>query len=146
MPLVVSGNELFSIHSVQHELTNRRFIEKRGVGYTVRCPAGCDGSEVTESHHFRLMGKDMVRAHTHPHTPTPPHTHTRACTRTHTRTHTQYDRYQKFGTEEFILQMGGVLCPRPGCGMGLLPDDMGRRVQCPRGIGGCGVRESGVRV
>ncbi len=40
-----------------------------------------------------------------------------------------------------MLQMGGVLCPNAGCGMGLLPDDTGRRVQCPReiGMGGCGV-------
>lgn len=53
----------------------------------------------------------------------------------------QYDRYQRFGTEELVLQMGGVLCPSPECGMGLLPDDpQARRVQCPREIGGCGVR------
>ncbi len=55
----------------------------------------------------------------------------------------QYNRYQRFGTEEFVLQMGGVLCPNAGCGMGLLPDDTGRRVQCPRErereMGGCGV-------
>ncbi len=55
----------------------------------------------------------------------------------------QYNRYQRFGTEEFVLQMGGVLCPSAGCGMGLLPDDTGRRVQCPRErereMGGCGV-------
>ncbi len=44
----------------QVELTSRRFIEKRGVGYTLRCPAGCEGSEVTESHHFRLLGKELV--------------------------------------------------------------------------------------
>ena len=56
-----------------------------------------------------------------------------------THTHTQYNRYQKFGTEEFILQMGGVLCPNRGCGQGLLPEDPGRRVQCPRMTGGCGV-------
>ena len=39
-----------------------------------------------------------------------------------------------------MLQMGGVLCPNPDCGMGLLPEDPGRRVVCPRGqSGGCGV-------
>ena len=53
----------------------------------------------------------------------------------------QYDRYQRFGTEEFVLQMGGVLCPARGCGMGLLPEDpTARRVQCPQESGGCGVR------
>ena len=51
----------------------------------------------------------------------------------------QYDRYQRFGTEECILEAGGVLCPRPNCGQGLFPEDDGRRVQCPRMIGGCGV-------
>ena len=54
----------------------------------------------------------------------------------------QYDRYQRFGTEEFVLKMGGVLCPQPECGMGLLPEDRGRRVVCPMGqSGGCGVSE-----
>ena len=37
-----------------------------------------------------------------------------------------------------MLQRGGVLCPQPECGMGLLPEDRGRRVICPRGpSGGC---------
>ena len=39
-----------------------------------------------------------------------------------------------------MLQMGGVLCPARGCGMGLLPEDSSaRRVQCPHENGGCGV-------
>ncbi len=50
----------------------------------------------------------------------------------------QYAKYQAFGTEECILQMGGVLCPNRGCGQGLLPEE-GRRVQCPALTGGCGV-------
>ena len=54
----------------------------------------------------------------------------------------QYDRYQRFGTEEFILQVGGVLCPQADCGQGILPEDDSRRVQCPRMIGGCGVSKS----
>ena len=54
----------------------------------------------------------------------------------------QYDRYQKFGTEEFILECGGVLCPNTDCGQGLFPEDDGRRIQCPRIIGGCGVSKS----
>ena len=58
----------------------------------------------------------------------------------------QYDRYQRFGTEEFVLQVGGVLCPARNCGMGLLPEDpSARRVQCPQEIGGCGVRGEGGR-
>lgn len=35
--------------------------------------------------------------------------------------------------------MGGVLCPAPGCGAGLIPVDDGRRVCCELG---CGVRSS----
>ena len=35
--------------------------------------------------------------------------------------------------------MGGLLCPNPGCGEGLLPDDGGTRVQCPEVPNGCGV-------
>jgi parkin len=91
------------------QLQDRQFEEHRSAGYTLRCPAKCEGSEIKESHHFRIMGPE------------------------------KYDRYQRFGTEEFVLQMGGVLCPARGCGMGLLPEDpTARRVQCPRESGGCG--------
>ena len=41
-----------------------------------------------------------------------------------------------FGAEEFVLQAGGVLCPRPGCGAGILPDEDEPRVVC---LQGCGV-------
>ncbi|KAL0177430.1 hypothetical protein M9458_026324, partial [Cirrhinus mrigala] len=50
-----------------------------------------------------------------------------------------YERYQRYAAEECVLQMGGVLCPAPGCGAGLLPVDDGRRVCCELGNGlGCG--------
>ena len=42
----------------------------------------------------------------------------------------QYERYQRFGTEECLLQMGGVLCPGRGCGMGLLPAPDMRSLKC----------------
>lgn len=39
-----------------------------------------------------------------------------------------------------MLQMGGVLCPRPGCGAGLLPQQGQRKVICEAANGlGCGV-------
>lgn len=40
-----------------------------------------------------------------------------------------------------MLQMGGVLCPTPGCGAGLLPEPGVRKIVCEpvNGIG-CGVR------
>ncbi len=43
----------------------------------------------------------------------------------------QYERYQRFGVEECVLQSGGVLCPAPGCGEALFPEDS-RRVTCVR--------------
>ena len=36
-----------------------------------------------------------------------------------------------FGAEEFVLQMGGVLCPGIGCGAGIIPENDFRRIQCP---------------
>ena len=45
----------------RHQLSNRQFIQDPGgKGYTIRCPNGCTGSEVTEIHHFRLMGMNEV--------------------------------------------------------------------------------------
>lgn len=53
----------------------------------------------------------------------------------------QYNRYQHYGTEEYVLQMGGVLCPTPGCGAGLLPEPKVRKITCDSSNGmGCGVR------
>lgn len=49
-----------------------------------------------------------------------------------------YARYQRFGAEECVLQAGGVLCPQPGCGAGILLEEgpeRCRRVVCQ---GGCG--------
>ncbi|XP_066583147.1 E3 ubiquitin-protein ligase parkin [Prorops nasuta] len=81
--------------------------------YTLPCPAGCPDSFIPEVHHFHLLSKE------------------------------QYDQYQKFSAEEYVLKMGGLLCPRPDCGMGIIPpttaegilEEDCRRIQC---IGGCG--------
>ncbi|GFO47255.1 E3 ubiquitin-protein ligase parkin [Plakobranchus ocellatus] len=82
-------------------LNERRFTEHERHGYTLPCPAGCQDSYIEETHHFLLMGKE------------------------------NYERYKNFGAEEFVLQNGGVLCPAPGCGMGLFPeDDETRLVKC----------------
>lgn len=58
----------------------------------------------------------------------------------------QYDTYQRFGAEEYVLRAGGLLCPMPNCGMGIIPptieeqaekdDEHRRRIKC---VGGCGV-------
>eukprot|EP00731_Ephydatia_muelleri_P014620 Em0008g340a len=93
---------------VESKVRSRDFIQCENIGYTVKCPADCAGSEIKEIHHFRLLGKEL------------------------------YDRYQRFGTEDCVLQMGGLLCPQPNCGMGLLPERHGQRVECPSQNGGCG--------
>ncbi|KAJ8250535.1 hypothetical protein COCON_G00224570 [Conger conger] len=72
-------------------------------------PAGCANSLIKEVHHFRALGEE------------------------------QYERYQRYAAEECVLQMGGVLCPAPGCGAGLLPENGLRRIQCESNAGlGCG--------
>lgn len=84
---------------------DRQFIPHPDIGYTLPCPAGCENSFIEEIHHFKLLTKE------------------------------QYERYQRFATEEYVLQVGGVLCPQPGCGMGLIVDPECRRVQCQNGCG-----------
>lgn len=94
-------------HYCVSRLLERQFLPHPEIGYTLSCPAGCENSFIEEVHHFKLLTKD------------------------------EYDRYQRFATEEFVLQAGGVLCPQPGCGMGLLPDPDCRKIQCQNG---CGVK------
>lgn len=86
-------------------LLERQFSEHPTGGYTLRCPVGCENSYIEDVHHFKLLSKE------------------------------QYDRYQRFATEEFVLRNGGVLCPQPGCGMGLLVEPECKRVQCQSGCG-----------
>lgn len=86
-------------------LMDRQFLPHPDIGYTLACPAGCENSFIEEIHHFKLLTTE------------------------------QYDRYQRFATEEFVLQAGGVLCPQPGCGMGLLVEPDCKRVTCQQGCG-----------
>jgi len=83
-------------------LSERQFVLDPELGYTLACPVGCPQSLVKDTRHFRLVGDD------------------------------HYDRYQKFGAEELVLQGGGVLCPQPGCGAGIFPEltETCRRVAC----------------
>ncbi|KAF6115673.1 parkin RBR E3 ubiquitin protein ligase [Phyllostomus discolor] len=90
-------------------LNDRQFVHDPQLGYSLPCVAGCPDSLVTELHHFRVLGEE------------------------------QYNRYQHYGAEECVLRLGGVLCPRPGCGAGLLPGPEQREVTCGGGDGlGCG--------
>jgi len=83
-------------------LGERQFVLDVDLGYTLPCAVGCPNSLVRETRHFKLLGEE------------------------------NYARYQTFGAEELVLQSGGVLCPQPGCGAGILPDLSGdcRRVGC----------------
>jgi len=83
-------------------LGERQFTLDTELGYTLPCPVGCANSLITDTRHFRLVGND------------------------------NYERYQRFGAEEVVLQSGGVLCPQPGCGAGILTQlsDNCRRVAC----------------
>ncbi|KAG5877385.1 hypothetical protein JTB14_027996 [Gonioctena quinquepunctata] len=87
------------------KLMERQFWQHPEYGYTLACPAGCPDSFIKEIHHFRLL------------------------------TDVQYAQYQRFGTEEYVLRSGGILCPQPGCGMGILADPDCIKITC---IGGCG--------
>lgn len=93
-------------------LLERRFVRDERVGFSVDCPVGCEASLIEEVHHFRVLPAD------------------------------EYERYQRFATEEYVLQNGGVLCPQPGCGMGLMLDEEQiaseptcTRIQCQNGCG-----------
>jgi parkin len=86
-------------------LMDRQFMAHPDIGYTLPCPVGCENSFIEEVHHFKLLTKD------------------------------QYERYQRFATEEFVLQAGGVLCPQPNCGMGIIVDEACTRVHCQNGCG-----------
>uniref|UniRef100_A0A8D2LRN6 Parkin RBR E3 ubiquitin protein ligase n=1 Tax=Varanus komodoensis TaxID=61221 RepID=A0A8D2LRN6_VARKO len=90
-------------------LNNRQFVHDPVLGYSLPCVAGCPDSLIKEQHHFRILGEE------------------------------QYNRYQRYGAEEYVLQRGGVLCPTPGCGAGLLPEPGVRRIVCEPSSGmGCG--------
>ncbi|XP_019382485.1 PREDICTED: E3 ubiquitin-protein ligase parkin [Gavialis gangeticus] len=90
-------------------LNDRQFIHDPELGYSLPCVAGCPDSLIKELHHFRILGEE------------------------------QYNRYQRYGAEECVLQMGGVLCPVPGCGAGLLPEPGERKIRCEPCSGlGCG--------
>jgi len=84
-------------------LNERQFVFDSHIGYSLGCPAGCEKSLIEETHHFQILGRD------------------------------QYLRLLHFGAEEYTMSTGGILCPQPGCGNGLIPDPSCRRVQCTSG-------------
>lgn len=95
---------------------------------------GCDDSLIKELHHFRLLGDEQVifnllnkQCHFALFTQNAPDSPVLS----------QYGRYLQYGAEECLRAIGGLMCPSPGCGAGLLPPDCSRRVECDRKVG-CG--------
>lgn len=82
------------------KLNERQFDYHPDFGYTLHCPHGCSDSFIDETHHFRVMGVE------------------------------QYERYQRFATERLLLVGGGIICPRPNCGEGFLPDVRNSSITC----------------
>ena len=89
-------------------LNERRFIIDPQIGYSLNCPIGCPESLIQETHHFKLMPES------------------------------DYQKYQRFAAEECVLSCGGLLCPQPGCGAGIIIEesdpDICNRITC----GSCG--------
>lgn len=83
-------------------LNERGFIIDQEIGYTLGCPVGCDRSLIKETHHFHIMSDY------------------------------HYEKYQQFAAEECLLQAGGVLCPQPNCGAGILIDSTDVQMDCNR--------------
>ncbi|XP_004575395.2 E3 ubiquitin-protein ligase parkin isoform X2 [Maylandia zebra] len=91
----------------QTRLNDRQFVYHPVIGYSLPCAVGCDDSLIKEVHHFRILGDE------------------------------QYGRYLQYGAEECLLTTGGMMCPSPGCGAGLLPPDGRRKLECDCRLG-CG--------
>ena len=72
----------------------------RSIGYSLGCPAGCEDSLLSDQQHFRPLGPQL------------------------------YETLQRFAAEEYVLAEGGVLCPAPGCGEGVILTGANRLVTC----------------
>ena len=81
------------------------------MGYTLGCPVGCENSFISaSSKHFTAVLNDSENK---------------------TQNSSEYDRYQRFAAEEFVLQAGGILCPQPNCGAGIMPSAKSDVVSSP---------------
>jgi len=82
-------------------LNDRQFLLSPTHGYSLGCPVLCEDSLINQPLHFRLMG------------------------------HEAWDKYLRFSAEELVIQGGGVLCPQPGCGAGIMQEQEDR-MECNR--------------
>jgi parkin len=89
----------------ESKIQDRSFTSDLNHGYSLSCPVNCENSLIKDLQHFKILKTEF------------------------------YQRYQRFATEEFVIRNGGVLCPRPDCGMGIIIDDDCTKVHCRE----CGV-------
>ena len=94
--------ECFRVYA-KSRLNERQFVADENLGYTLGCPVNCANSLISQHKHILSMLDDQD----------------------------DYDRYQRFAAEECLLKAGGVLCPQPRCGAGIIPDDLEeRKIKC----------------
>ena len=85
-------------------LNDRSFTLHAELGYTLGCPVGCENSFIcASSKHFAAVLHEDPNSTNHS---------------------SEYNRYQRFAVEEYVLQSGGVLCPQPNCGTGIMPQSL----------------------
>ena len=84
-------------------LNDRSFVLHDELGYTLGCPVGCENSLIdSSSKHFSAILSNSL---------------------SDGKNSDQYERYQRFAAEQFVIQAGGILCPQPNCGTGIMPNN-----------------------
>ena len=84
-------------------LNDRSFTLHDELGYTLGCPVGCENSFIdSSSKHFSAILSNSL---------------------SDDKNSNQYERYQRFAAEQFVIQAGGILCPQPNCGTGIMPNN-----------------------
>ena len=83
-------------------LNDRSFTLHDKLGYTLGCPVGCENSFIdSSSKHFSAILSNSLSDN---------------------QSSDQYERYQRFAAEQFVIDAGGILCPQPNCGTGIMPN------------------------
>lgn len=74
----------------ESKLNSRDLILVDQLGYTLNCPFDCTDSYIENCHYFHILSNR------------------------------DYERFQDFGAEEYVLRNGGVICPKPNCSQAML--------------------------
>lgn len=76
----------------ESKLNSRDLILVDQIGFTLSCPYDCTNSYIDNCHYFHILSSR------------------------------DYERYQDFAAEEFVLKNGGVICPKANCSQAMLID------------------------